>query len=79
MLNGYGRSSNISEMRVHPPRRNKKKRVEEPRKKNQSGKQAKHLDALYEVVLDEAAEQATEQQPQAEPEKKKEGMMDKLK
>jgi hypothetical protein len=61
-----------------PTKKKKKKRAEEPRKKKQSGKQAKRLGALSEVVLDEAAEQTTEQ-PQAEPEKKEEGMMDKLK
>jgi DNA uptake protein ComE-like DNA-binding protein len=58
----------------------KKKEVVEPRKKKRSGKQAKRLGALSEVVVDDAAEPTIEhQKPQAEPEKKHEGMMDKLK
>jgi len=68
-----------------PTKRKKKKAVvKESRKKKQSGKQAKRLGALSEVVLEEPKPEPTvsEQQP-AEPvateEKKNEGVMEKLK
>jgi signal recognition particle GTPase len=53
----------------------------ESRKKKRSGKQAKRLGALSEVVMDDVLEPMMEQQeqPQADPEKKQEGMMEKLK
>lgn len=66
------------------PKRKKKTAAQEPIKKKTSGKQAKRLGALSEVVLEgtkpEVKErQETEESPAPAPKTKQEGMMDKLK